>query len=556
MFTSRQCFVSFYWATYFLWFQQMRIWAWVLMYAAMALIVYMAIVWTRSDDDVEGFEDDEMRQAVIDEFERQKGSRPTPKQMNDVLDIIMDGEMTIADVPTEVAKYVQEIEDTTDPLVKKVIDEFMIKNGKKPTLEELNVVVDAVESGAITEEEIQSHVMKVISGDIPTGRLPDNVYKLVIDVFRKRKGSRPNVQEFDLVLDAIEDGSLKVVDVGQFVQDIVDGKIDVPEPPPVPYAPKPVGFDMNRAIIEAYLEHAGRRPNVEELNNVKAAVESIDDVLKFVQDTVPKADIIRQNVRAASEMNSGQISDAEIDKIVDDVNNGRRSIQDVIAMFSGADMADIDTMDELEDDVFVEEVYKKVTGDDVDPDTAVFLMAKLRSWGGDRKKVHNLIVTMSTVISDDEKDKDVNARLMRALIDGIQKEDVETAAADWNMSKFTRRPAVGESAIPKMTSMDRAFNMNIGDTDRLILAATRRSRGPSHDVLSEGEDMVLRDDIYWEFPSTKMPCPNQTCGDPEYRNSQSSLIGTLLDSAEKTSVGTLMPEFEFRELPPRTASKA
>jgi hypothetical protein len=58
--------------------------------------------------------------------------------------------------------------------------------------------------------------------------------------------------------------------------------------------------------------------------------------------------------------------------------------------------------------------------------------------------------------------------------------------------------------------------------------------------------------MHWEFPGTQMPCPNHTCGDPEITMAQSSLIGTLLDSAEKTNVGTIMPEFVYSDLPPTT----
>ena len=519
------------------------------MAAATALVVIMAVSWTR--EDVEGFEDDATRAAVVDEFLAQKGDKPTPDQLNEVLDAITSGDMTVDDVPEQVRLAIARAEEA-DPLVTSVINEFRAQTGEKPTLDELNAVVDAINTGAISEDGIADYVERIVSGDLPVGKVPRNVFRLVVDAFRIAKGSKPTASELGAVLDAIEDGSLKVADVGDFVREIVEsGGI---EDPKAVAAPAPNDFDINKAIINAYLEHAGRRPNREELKNVRDAIEGPDEALKFVKDTVVKADVVVANVRAASDMTSDQVSDDEIERLVDDVKAGRVSLRDVVARFSGVEeSAPIDASDPelkaLEDADFVDEVYRRASGEDPDPDTSVFLLAKLRSWDGDRQRVANLAATMGVAVV--EKQDPGTDEILRALIEGIRGEDMESAVGEYNLAQASRRPAIGESPTPRMTSMDRAFNMNIGDTDRVLLAATRRSRGPSHDVLSEGDHMVLRDDVYWEYPSTKMPCPNQSCRDPEYRNSQTSLIGTLLDSAEKTSVGTLMPEFEFRELPPR-----
>ena len=516
------------------------------MAAATALVVIIAVSWTRGE--VEGFEDDAVRESVVSEFLAQKGDKPTPEQLNEVLDAITGGDLTVDDVPEQVRLAISRAEEA-DPLVSSVVNEFRAQTGEKPTMDELNAVVDAVNAGAISEDGITDYVERIVSGDIPVGKIPRNVYRLVVDSFRNSKGSKPTASELGAVLDAIEDGSLKVADVGDFVRDLVEsGGIEDPE---VAAAPVPNDFDINKAIIDAYLEHAGRRPTLEELKNVRGAIKEPGEALQFVRDTVVKADVVVANVRAASDMTSDQVSDDEIERLVDDVKAGRLSLRDVVARFSGAKNEEIDVsgpgLEALDDADFVDEVYRRATGEDPDPDTSVFLLAKLRSWKGDRRRVANLAATMGVAVTDDPGTDEI----LRALIQEIRGEDVDSAVADYNLAQATRRPAIGESPVPRMTSTDRAFNMNIGDTDRLLLAATRRSRGPSHDVLREGDNMVLRDDVYWEYPGTKMPCPNQSCRDPEYRNSQTSLIGTLLDSAERTSVGTLMPEFEFRELPPR-----
>lgn len=519
-------------------------WAWILVAAATAVVVYMAVSWARQD--VEGFEDEDLQKAVVDEFVNQKGEKPTPAQFSKVLDTILENDMDIGDVPEQVRLAIEEIEEA-DPLVTAIVKEFVAQSGEKPTMDEMNAVADAVEAGEITEDGIADYVAKIISEEIPVGKIPKNVMRLVVDSFRIQKGSKPSVQELSMVLDAIETGEIEVANVGDFVKEVI--AMDLAEPE-VPNADKPDDFDINEAIVKAFLEHAGRRPNLEELKNVRDAISSPDEALKFVQDTVVKADIVVANVRAASDMTEDPVTDTEIDKLVDDVKSGRKSLRDVIAHFSGVASdkeKDLD-MGALDDSEFVEKIYTQATGEEPDPDTTVFLLAKLRSWDGDREKLVNLVATMAIAVADSGEKHE----LLRELIAGLKDDDIDSAAKDYNLSLVTRRPAVGESPVPRMTSMDRAFNMNIGDTDRILLAATRRSRGPSHDVLREGDDMVLRDDVYWEFPATKMPCPNQSCADPEYRNSQTSLIGTLLSSAEKTTVGTLMPEFEYRDLAPRT----
>ena len=515
------------------------------MAAATCIIVYMAIAWSRQE--VEGFEDENIRSAVMDEFVKQKGEKPTPEQFTKVLDKVLENDMSVEDVPEQVRLAIQEVEDE-NPILAAIVREFVAQSGEKPTLDEMNAVADAIEAGEITEEGIADYVGKVISEEIPVGKIPKNVMRVVVDSFRIQRGSKPSIQEFSMVVNAIEKGEIEVANVGDFVKEVIAMKLEEPE---VPLADKPEDFDMNEAIIKAFVQHAGRRPSLEELKNVRDAISSPDEALKFVQDTVPKSDIVVANVRAASDMTNDPVTDKEIDQLVEDVKAGRKSLRDVIAHFSGVasekEAPKLAEMEALDDGEFVEKIYAQATGEEPDPDTMVFLLAKLRAWGGDREKIVNLVATMAIAVVDSEEKHE----LLRELIVGLKAEDVDSASTDYNLSLVTRRPVVGESPVPRMTSMDRAFNMNIGDTDRILLAATRRSRGPSHDVLRQGDNMVLRDDVYWEYPATKMPCPNQSCVDPEYRNSQTALIGTLLDSAENTTVGTLMPEFEYRDLPPR-----
>lgn len=63
------------------------------------------------------------------------------------------------------------------------------------------------------------------------------------------------------------------------------------------------------------------------------------------------------------------------------------------------------------------------------------------------------------------------------------------------------------------------------------------------------DNLVLRPEFKWQVPMRRAPVCYATDAknyDPSIQ--QSSLIGTLLDEAENTSVGSIMPKFEFRHL--------
>jgi hypothetical protein len=67
--------------------------------------------------------------------------------------------------------------------------------------------------------------------------------------------------------------------------------------------------------------------------------------------------------------------------------------------------------------------------------------------------------------------------------------------------------------------------------------------------LNADDNMVLRPEMSWQVPMRRAPVCYAT-EQVEYNPSveQSSLIGTLLPDAEKTSVGSIMPKFEYRNM--------
>lgn len=67
--------------------------------------------------------------------------------------------------------------------------------------------------------------------------------------------------------------------------------------------------------------------------------------------------------------------------------------------------------------------------------------------------------------------------------------------------------------------------------------------------LNADDNLVLRPDMRWEVPMRRPPVCYAT-EHIDYRPSieQSALLGTLLDDADKTSVGSIMPKFEYKQV--------
>lgn len=85
------------------------------------------------------------------------------------------------------------------------------------------------------------------------------------------------------------------------------------------------------------------------------------------------------------------------------------------------------------------------------------------------------------------------------------------------------------------------------------VAARKSARLESEWREAKYKDLVLVPGFEWALPTRPTPlCTLQprTCDAPAPLIDQTALIGTLLDDAAATEVGSIMPRFEYRELPP------
>jgi uncharacterized protein YneF (UPF0154 family) len=240
---------------------------------ALAIIIFMAVSWTidSGDNVVEGFEETpEIREKVVKEFEKQKGSKPTPAQFSSVLDALSESDSSSIKIAAEVSKTLQK-DESENPDLQLIADEFISRTGNKPTLEQLNMVADKNPSPS---------------------EIPDLVEKAL------QEDSKP-----------------------AFHKNVKSEPAD--------------NFDMNVAIIKAFEEHSARRPLLRELTKVREAVKSIEEVPAYVQRHFEKADPIRENVKAALEMGTSKVTQKDIDANVNKVVSGEESIPGIVGKSTG-----------------------------------------------------------------------------------------------------------------------------------------------------------------------------------------------------------------------------
>lgn len=200
-------------------------------------------------------------------------------------------------------------------------------------------------------------------------------------------------------------------------------------------------------------------------------------------------------------------------------------------------------------DVLVKKVYsklfpsEKLTSDNID-----FLSYKLQKFDNDTTKLEEYITTndeYKTFIKkrlDNEKtthlpndDKDLNYKISRPSI-GKTTVTITSTKNDTVSESLSCNDIEDEHVVAKL--------VNDRNLDKLRFACL----GSKAKYSNLKDDMVLLPDQKWSVPQ-RQPDICRTSRMNEYNPSveQSSLIGTLLESAKDTKVGSLISEFKFEE---------
>jgi len=204
-------------------------------------------------------------------------------------------------------------------------------------------------------------------------------------------------------------------------------------------------------------------------------------------------------------------------------------------------------VDEDEAGVLVEKSYSMLLpGEKLTSDNKDFLMYKLQKFGNDITKFEEYITT------NDEYKNIIKKR--------IESEFTKHSPSDMLDAKTFKiaRPDVAETTLKVAPKSDdgKLSCKDLEDEHVLAKIINERNlaqlkydclRGTSKQA-GVSDNMVLLPDQKWNVPQQR-PEVCRMSGEFSYKPSteQTALIGTLLDEAKFTQVGTILPEFEFKE---------
>lgn len=213
--------------------------------------------------------------------------------------------------------------------------------------------------------------------------------------------------------------------------------------------------------------------------------------------------------------------------------------------------------DEIDDEMaakLVSKIYKKIFSDEVlSNDNKEFLLYKFRKMNND---VHNL----EMYLTSDEEYKS----FIKKKIDGQFARDSaapgDSKLIPSSMSFKISRPHLNNTTVEETKNVPTVAGYTCEDLeDEHVLSKIITSR--NMDLLkyacirsknkqsNTDNDMVLIKGLDWTIPQERPGvCRSSKPQDPvQYSTDQTSLIGTLLLDSENTKVGSIMPEFEYKE---------
>lgn len=206
--------------------------------------------------------------------------------------------------------------------------------------------------------------------------------------------------------------------------------------------------------------------------------------------------------------------------------------------------------DELSDDDvgnLVMKSYEKIyPGEVITPENKDFLIYKFKRFGNDVK-------SLETYMTDDDE---YNTFIKKRMSDEFKTHhpNDEKDAKVYEL----KRPNVNEKTLieKKADTVEKRTCKDLEDEQVLSkLISERNLQQLKYSCLRSkekyanlDENMVLLPDQKWSVPQ-KQPEVCRMSGEFNYQPSteQTALIGTLLDVAEDTQVGSIMPEFKYEE---------
>lgn len=292
-------------------------------------------------------------------------------------------------------------------------------------------------------------------------------------------------------------------------------------------------YQRSVEIIKAFETVTGKKPSPKELG---AYYDEFSEKSKYThQDVIP---MVKDEAKYYAIMNNffqTNVTESDVDEEQTAENQTIESNNIK------------DELDEASAGKLIDKSYTKIyPGERLAKENREFLIYKLKRLENDIEKLENYLT------SDVEYKEFIKKRVNKEFKLNLSRDEKETH------SKFKiLRPDTNKTTLDVETSADfkeykcqdledehmLAKIVNDRNLDELRYACARSKEK----YANVDENMVLLPDQRWSVPQ-KQPevCRN---GHTEYQPSveQTALIGTLLESAADTKVGSILPDFDFQE---------
>lgn len=300
-------------------------------------------------------------------------------------------------------------------------------------------------------------------------------------------------------------------------------------------------FERFSEIIKAFEQTRGKKP---EPNELHAYYDEFAESDRYTsQDVVPKLEESKYHEIMAKFTSRNNL----------DVEKGVESLPDPEAIMKESNKVTLDVVDENEASSLVAKSYRKVyPNEELSNENRDFLIYKLQKLGND-------ISSLEEYLSSNEEYR----QFIKARIDEHFKRDsaspAESELIPTDKSFRISRPHLHNSSIEEDTVESPIGRYSCKDLeDEHVLSRIMSNRNmdllkyaclkSKHKQMRTDEDMVLIKGLDWSIPQERPGvCRTSRPQQFNYSTEQTSLIGTLLDDAENTKVGSIMPEFEYKE---------
>ena len=314
---------------------------------------------------------------------------------------------------------------------------------------------------------------------------------------------------------------------------------------------KKINYQLKRQIIEMYVSYLQRPPTKEELHYLKKLHFENDD---NNQTTIRRAKVLLLSSESYKtkhpDLTLHDMNDPDTINYYDElVYNILKTempeetfSRDELDILAESYIKNGENVDKFVDDIKISNRYKKYKATDT-----VFIFDNYGKKSVEDEK-EEVVVSRPHIGKATVK---TNTSVRGSTTDALKTETGSTTDALKTVTGSTT-DALKTDTISKETKQCLEYNkkthelsdeIHTRNLEELKYACDRSLE--DYDNLDE--NMVLLPDQTWNIPNKRPPiCTSQKC-DTTPLYSQSALIGTLLDDATDTKIGSIMPKFRFTE---------